>query len=148
MSWLRKKSVGGQGYIIWKLMRRYILRQKLHPTFQHVTKQDLSQSIKSWHKTLGIQNSNAATEVEGVEDQSDHWRRRKWNDIQVETYFLPIFFPSWIFYLVTAQTIYAWNSTFRFIHPTQFIEITHLSTEVTCGKSLFLHNSLSVSYKR
>lgn len=33
---------------------------KLHPTFQHVTRQDLSQSLKSWHKTLGIPNSVTA----------------------------------------------------------------------------------------
>lgn len=43
---------------------------KLHPTFQRVTRQDLSQSIKSWPKTLGIQNSEAA-----IEDESGAWGR-------------------------------------------------------------------------
>lgn len=148
MSWLRKKSVGGQGYIIWKLMRCYILRQKLHPTFQHVTRQDLSQSIKSWHKTLGIQNSNAATEVGGGWNTNCRLRRCKMKLSRLRPTFFFQFFPPVGFSILWLLKQYM----HKMLHSSSFtrhtMEITHLSTEVTRGKSLFLHNSLSVSYKK
>lgn len=39
---------------------------KLHLTFQHVSRQDPSQRIKSGHKNLLVQNSDTAIEDKGV----------------------------------------------------------------------------------